>query len=182
VSTRSVTPPILDLDAIGSRPVADVVAERLGRPVRGLLVSQDTISRVRSPGLPVLGTTGPVVHRHVVLQDSRPPYLTVAVAWALMVEARLPRRIRVGLAGTGEPLDRLLTGHRVPWTAGLTERAVWHPAEEASAEFGWAVSGTPLVEVTRLLSVDGVPVATLVDEVPLVPELGPDRPLMLLPM
>jgi hypothetical protein len=182
MSTRTATsPPILSLDAIRRRPVADVLAERLGRPVRGLLVSQDTISPTRPPGLPVLRSTGPVVHRHVVLQDSRAPHLTVAVAWALMVEARLPRSARVGLAGTGEPLDRLLTSHRVPWTAELTERVDWHPVAEASAQFVWAVSGAPLIEVSRVLSVGGEPVAVLIDEVPLLPQLGPDRPLTALP-
>jgi hypothetical protein len=178
MSTRgATTAPILSLDAIRSRPVADVLAERLGRPVRGLLLSQDTISPTRPPGLPVLKTTGPVVHRHVVLQDSRPPHLTVAVAWALMVETRLPRSARVGLAGTGEPLDRLLTGHRVAWTAQLTERVSWHPVGEASAHFAWALSCTPMIEVSRLLSVGDEPVAVLIDEVPLLPELGPDLPL-----
>ena len=101
----------------------------------------------------------------------------MAVAWALIVIERLPISVRVGLAGTGEPLDRLLTNHGAAWTAELAERVVTGSAREASSHFAWAVPGTPLVEVTRILSLAGEPIAVLIDEAPLLPEVGTHRPL-----
>jgi hypothetical protein len=175
--TRSHPQPVLDLSAVCRQPVAALLEARLGRRLGGRLLSQDTITRVRPPGLGKLLTTGPVVHRHVVLEDSLPPGLPVAVAWALFVSERLPVSVRVGLAGTGEPLDRLLTGHQLPWTAELAEDATTGAASQASAHFAWAPAGTPLLDLTRLLHVAGEPVAILIDEVPLLPWMGAAAPL-----
>jgi hypothetical protein len=181
VPTRNATPPILDLDAIRSRPVAELLEARFGRPIRGRLLSQDTITRVRPPGLGKLQTTGPITHRHGILEDSLPPHLPVAVAWALTVEARLPISVRVGLVGTGEPLDRLLTSHHLPWTADLTEDVIASPASTASSHFAWAPPGTPLIEITRILRLGNDPIAICIEEVPLLPEVGADTPLIPLP-
>jgi hypothetical protein len=181
VPTASSAPPILDLAAIRLRPVVTVLEERLGRPIRGRLLSTDTITRVKPPGLSKLHTNGPLTHRHVVLEDSLPPHLRVAVAWALTVEGRLPLGVRAGLVGSGEPLDRLLTSHDLPWTADLIEDVITGPASTASTHFTWAASGTPLVEITRILQVSDDPIAITIDEVPLLPELGADTPLVPLP-
>src|SRR5215475_10721966 len=136
--------PIPDIAAVRCRPVVAVLEERFGRPIHGGLLSADLISRVKPPGLGKLQTNGPLTHRRVVLEDSLPPHLPVAVAWSLTVEARLPVSVRVGLAGTGEPLDRLLTSHHTPWTAEFTEDAVASAASAASAHFAWAAPDTPL--------------------------------------
>src|SRR5215468_3922921 len=165
--TASSTPPLLDVAATRHRPLAALLEERLGRPIRGRLLSTDNIARVKPSGLDKLHTTGPLTHRYVVLEDSLPPHLPVAVAWALMVEARLPISVRVALVGTGEPLDRLLSSHNLPWTADLTENVVTSTAGTASTHFTWVAPGTSLVQATRILHVDDQPVAITIEEVPL---------------
>jgi len=169
--------PIPDIAAVRCRPVVAVLEERFGRPIHGRLLSSDLISRVKPPGLGKLQTNGPLTHRRVVLEDSLPPHLPVAVAWSLTVEARLPVSVRVGLAGTGEPLDRLLTSHHTPWTAEFTEDAVASAASAASAHFAWAAPDTPLVELTRILYLADEPIAITIDEVPLLPNVGASVPL-----
>jgi len=146
--------------------VTDLVSHLLGRPVRPRVLGQQVIQRVRPPGLLRLGTTGPVLHRHLRLDDSLPPYLPVAVLWTLIVPWRLPEPVRIGLLGP-QPLDRLLGQHGVPWAAELEETQV-HPAAEASADFRWAAPGTPLVAQSRLLIAADGPVATTIEEIPLL--------------
>jgi hypothetical protein len=148
--------------------VTDLVTHLLGRPVRARLLGEQVIRRVRSPGLVRLRTTGPFLHRHVRLDDSLPPHLPVAVLWMLIVPWRLPAAARLALVGGAEPLDRLMTRHGVHWSAEALETQV-HTVAEASTDFPWAAPGTPLVEQGRLLvSADTGPVATTIDEIPLL--------------
>lgn len=146
--------------------VTDLVTHLLGRPVRPRLLSQQVIRRVKPPGLVRLRTTGPFLHRHVRLDDSLPPHLPVAVLWTLIVPWRLPASARQALLGP-EPLDRVLVRHGVRWSAEALETQV-HSVSEASTEFPWAAPETPLVEQSRLLVVDAGPVATTIDEIPLL--------------
>ena len=176
------TPSILHLDACLTRPVARLLEERLGRPVRGRLIEQDVISRIRPPGLGRLHTEGPVTHRHVILEDSQPPHLPVAASWALFVAERLPGAVLHDLDGSGEPFDRLLTLHGLSWHAELSgdDGVAANLVTEASLGFAWATSTTPLVEVTRIITVQAGPVAVIIDEVPLLPQLGAATPLLAL--
>lgn len=148
--------------------VSDLVAQLLGRPVRPRLLGQQVIRRVRPPGLVRLRTTGPFLHRHVRLDDSLPPHLPVAVLWMLIVPWRLPAPVRSALLVGAQPVDRLLTRHGVDWSAQALETQV-HTVAEASTEFSWAAPDTPLIEQSRLLvSADTGPVATTIEEIPLV--------------
>jgi hypothetical protein len=148
--------------------VTDLVAHLLGRPVRPRVLGQQVIRRVRSPGLVRLRSTGPFLHRHVRLDDSLPPYLPVAVLWMLIVPWRLPAAARYDLLIGADPVDRLLIRHGVDWSADALETQV-HTVAEASTEFPWASPGTPLVEQGRLLvSLDSGPVATTIEEIPLL--------------
>jgi len=178
VTARLATADVIDLTACLSIPVAQLLQERLGRPLRGQLADQDVIRRIRAPGLVKLQTTGPVTHRHVILRDSQEPHLPVAVAWALVVVRRLPPSVREGLK-SGEPLDRLLTAHGSAWTAEvLPDEYRLTTTEQLSANFPWAAPDTPAAEVTRILSVGARLLAVLIDEVPRLPQLGPAEPLI----
>jgi hypothetical protein len=157
--------------------VTDLMAGLLGRPVRSRLLGHQVIGRVRPPGLLRLRTTGPVLHRHLRLEDSLPPHLPIAVLWALIVPWRLPEAVRVGLLGP-QPLDRLLGRHGVRWRTEPEETQV-HPATEASTDFRWAAPGTPLVEQSRLVVADTGPVATTIEEIPwLRRRADPTAPLL----
>jgi hypothetical protein len=162
-----------------SKGITDLVEALLGRPVRSRRLSQDEIPVIRPPGLLRLGTTGPVLHRHVLLEDSLPPHLPVAVAWALVVPWHLPEEARDALLHGDEPLDRLLTRLGLPWAAEPGETDL-RTVAEASTAFPWAEAGTPLVEHTRRLLLDtAVPIAVAIDELPFLrPRVDPDVPLM----
>jgi hypothetical protein len=157
--------------------VTDLVTHLLGRPVRSRVLGQHVIQRIRPPGLIRLRTTGPVLHRHLRLDDSLPPHLPVAVLWALIVPWRLPEAVRIGLLGP-QPLDRLLGRHGVRWRTEPAETQV-HSAAEASTDFRWASPGTPLVEQSRLVVADTGPVAATIEEIPLLPvRADPAAPLL----
>jgi chorismate-pyruvate lyase len=162
-----------------SRGVTDLVEALLARPVRSRRLSQDEIPRIRPPGLLRLGTTGPVLHRHVLLEDSRAPHLPVAVAWALIVPWHLPEVVRAALLQGDEPLDRLLTAHGLQWTAEPVETET-RTVDEASGPFPWAAPVTPLIEHTcRVVDGAGTPIAVTIDEIPfLQPRADPDQPLI----
>jgi hypothetical protein len=176
---RKAAPSILDLTACLTMPVAQLVEEQLGRAVYGQLADQDTIPSIRPPGLVKLQTMGPVTHRHVVLRDVQAPNLVVAVAWAMFVVDRVPPKVRRDLDAGGEPLDRLLTRHGVAWQAELlpdeNRKTV---VREASANFRWATPDTPLLELTRFVTLGQEPLAALIDEVPELPRLGPGETLV----
>lgn len=156
--------------------VTSLVSGLLGRPVRSRLLGYQVIRRVRPPGLVRLRTRGPVLHRHLRLEDSLPPHLPVAVLWALIVPWRLPAPVRSGLLGP-QPLDRLLGRHGLRWWAEQEETQV-HPAVEASTDFRWAPPGTPLVEQSRLVVTETGPVATTIEEIPWLRRPDPDAPLL----
>jgi hypothetical protein len=120
-----------------------------------------------------------VLHRHVLLEDSLPPHLPVAAAWALIVPWHLPEDVRADLLHGNEPLDRLLTGHGVRWTAEHVETET-RTVGEASSPFPWAEPSTPLIEDTRrVLDQGGTPIAVTIDEIPfLQPRADPDLPLL----
>jgi chorismate-pyruvate lyase len=162
-----------------SRGVTELVEALLARSVRSRRLSQDEIPRIRPPGLLRLGTTGPVLHRHVVLEDSLAPHLPVAVAWALIVPWHLPEPVRAALLQGDEPLDRLLTGHGLRWTAEPVETES-RTVDEASSPFPWARPVAPLVEHTcRVLDGAGTPIAVTIDEIPfLEPRSDPGQPLL----
>jgi hypothetical protein len=161
-----------------SESVTDLVEALLGRAVRSRRLSQDEIPVIRPPGLLQLRTTGPVLHRHLLLEDSLPPHLPVAVAWALIVPWHLPHEAREALLHGDEPLDRLLTRLNLPWTAEPGETDL-RTVDKGSSPFLWASPDTPVIENTRRLLLDtGVPIAVTIDEVPfLAPRADPDRPL-----
>jgi len=165
-----------------SRGVTELVEALLGRAVRSRRLSQDEIPRIRPPGLLRLRTTGPVLHRHVLLEDSLPPHLPVAVAWALIVPWHLPEDVRAALLHGDEPLDRLLTGHGLQWTAEPVETET-RTVAEASSGFPWAEPTAALVEHTRrVLDGTGMPIAVTIDEVPfLAPRADPALPLLPVP-
>jgi hypothetical protein len=176
---RTDTPPIVDLTACLTLPVAQLVEERLGHAVYGQLAYQDTIPSISPPGLVKLRTTGPVTHRHVVLRDALAPHLVVAVCWAMFATDRILAEMRHGLDAGGEPLDRVLTAHGVAWTAELLpDENRETTAAAASAHFRWATPDTPLLELTRFVTVGKEPLGVLIDEVPRLPRLGPEEPLL----
>ena len=154
-----------------------LVEDLLGRPVRSRLLGKGELARVPPPGLTRLGTTGPVLRRHVVLTDSVPPHLPVAVTWSVVVPWRLPDEVAAALRDGPEPLDRLLTRQGLAWTAHPVETEAL-PVEEASTAFPWAPAGTPLVEQARVVHLDAMPVATTIDEIPFLPPQDPDTPLL----
>ena len=51
-------------------------------------------------------------------------------------------------------------------------------AATASAHFRWATLDTPLLELTRFVTVGKEPLGVLIDEVPRLPRLGPEEPLL----
>jgi chorismate-pyruvate lyase len=164
---------VLDVKRCMTQSVARVLEGRLGRAVHARLTSKDTIARIARPGLVKLRTRGPVLHRRVLLVDSLPPHLPLAVAWGLIVIKRLPRVVQRDLVEGGEPLDRLLTMHGIAWTAEVKGRDTKrYRVEQASQHFPWAAAGAPLTELTRLLSIGDDPIAALIDEVPLLPQLA----------
>lgn len=159
------------------RSATELVEDLLGRPVLAGLVGTGELRRVAPPGLARLGTTGPVLRRHVLLRDSLPPHLPVAVSWSLVVPWRLPAEVAAALRAGGEPLDRLLTARGLDWTAEPVETEVV-PVEEASTPFPWAAAGTSLVEQARVVRLAGRPVAVTVDELPFLTPRDPDVPLL----
>ncbi len=165
----------LDLVAAASRVmaehaqphvVADDVEAQFGRPVVGRLVGQDEIPRV-VPGQG-LQTGGPLLVREVELVEQAPPHRPLAVSHALIVPDRLPESVRAEL-GSGEPLDRLLTRHGVDWTAIVQpEEGFVAPVEVVAGEFAWlGEAAGAAVELLRVVSIAGRPVAILIDELPL---------------
>ena len=163
-----------------SRGPTELVEDLLGRPVRSRLLGAGELARIAPPGLTRLGTTGPVLRRHVLLTDSAPPHLPVAVSWSVVVPWRLPDVVAAALRSGAEPLDRLLARHGLSWTTTPVETATL-PVAEASTAFPWAAGGSYLVEQARLVQVDGVPVATTIDEIPFLPPLDSDTPLLPVP-
>jgi hypothetical protein len=151
---------------LGAQVVADYIEAEFGRPVAGRLVSQDEIRRVE-PGSG-LRTRGPVVVRVVELVELAPPHRPLAVCHALIVPDRLPDPVRAELS-SGEPLDRLLTRHRVEWTSTMqAEEGFVAPIEPIAAEFSWlGEAAGAVVELLRQVSVGGRPAAILIDELPL---------------
>lgn len=160
-----------------SRGPTELMEDLLGRPVRSRLLGDGELARVAPPGLVRLGTTGPVLRRHVLLADSMPPHLPVAVSWALVVPWRLPAEVAAALRSGAEPLDRLLTERDLAWTTYPVESEVL-PVEEASTTFPWAAAGSSLVEQARVVHFGSHPVATTVDEVPFLVPRDPDVPLL----
>ena len=152
-----------------TRGAVEVVEDLLGRPVHGRVFAAAELPRIAPPGLALLATTGPVLRRHVLLTDSQPPHLPVAVVWSVLVPHRLPATVVTALHEGDEPLDRLLVRHGLDWSSRPVETET-APASAASTPFDWAPPGTPLVEQARVLHLDHAPVATTVDEIPfLVP-------------
>lgn len=148
-----------------ARGATEVMEDLLGRPVRGRVLAEAELRSIAPPGLARLATTGPVLRRHVLLADSEPPHLPVAVVWSVIVPHRLPAPVVAALRDGGEPLDRLLACHGLNWTSRPVETETV-PAVEASTPFPWAPPGTPLVEQARVVHVDHAPVATTIDEIP----------------
>jgi len=160
-----------------SRGPTELAEDLLGRPVRSRLLGEGELARIAPPGLARLGTTGPVLRRHVLLTDSAPPHLPVAVSWSVVVPWRLPEAVATALRSGGEPLDRLLADHGLSWTAEPVESETL-PVAEASTAFPWAPAGSFLVEQARVVHVGGIPVAITIDEIPFLPPLDPDTPLL----
>jgi len=160
-----------------SRGVTELVEDLLGRPVRSRLVGDGELTTIAPPGLARLATTGPVLRRHLLLTDSLPPHLPVAVSWSLVVAWRLPEEVAAALRTGAEPLDRLLTERGLGWTATPVETETV-PAQEASTEFPWAAPGAALVEQARVVHLHAQPVAMVLDEVPFLPPRDPDAPLL----
>lgn len=160
-----------------SRGPTELAEDLLGRPVRSRLLGEGELARIAPPGLARLDTTGPVLRRHVLLTDSAPPHLPVAVSWSVVVPWRLPDAVAAALRSGAEPLDRLLADHGLSWAAVPVETETL-PVAEASTAFPWAAAGSFLVEQARVVHVGGVPVATTIDEIPFLPPLDPHTPLL----
>jgi hypothetical protein len=160
-----------------ARGAVEVVEDVLDRPVRGRVFAGAELPRIAPPGLARLATTGPVLRRHVLLTDSLPPHLPVAVVWSVLVPHRLPATVVAALRETGEPLDLLLARHGLNWSSRPVE-AETGPASAASTPFAWAAPGTPLVEQARVLHLDHAPVATTVDEIPFLVPRDAGAPLV----
>jgi hypothetical protein len=163
-----------------SAGVTELVEDLLGRPVRSRLLGGAELPRIAPPGLTRLATTGPVLRRHVLLADSLPPHLPVAVTWSVVVPDRLPAEVTAALRDGAEPLDRVLTDRGLPWTARVLETEAL-PARDASTAFGWTAPGALLVERTSLLRLAGAPIATTIDELPFLPPRDPGTPLLPVP-
>ncbi len=87
--------------------------------------------------------------------------------------------MRHALDAGGEPLDRLLTLHGVAWHGELLpDENRKTTVQEASAVFRWAAPDAPLLELTRFLTIGKEPLATLIDEVPRLPRLSLEEPLV----
>lgn len=160
-----------------SRAAAELIEDLLGRPVRSRLLGDGQLARIAPPGLARLGTTGPVLRRHLLLTDSLPPHLPVAVTWSLVVPWRLPGDVAAALRAGAEPLDRLLTDRGLAWTAEPVETETV-PVEEASTAFRWATPGSSLVEQARVVHLETHPVAVVLDEVPFLTPRRPGAPLL----
>jgi hypothetical protein len=141
------------------------------------VLAEGQLPRIAPPGLLRLATTGPVLRRHVVLTDSEPPHLPVAVVWSVLVPHRLPATVVAAMRDGGEPLDRLLVRHGVNWSSRPVESEIL-PASEASTPFSWAPPGTPLVEQARVVHLDHAPVATTIDEMPFLAPRNGRSPLL----
>jgi hypothetical protein len=160
-----------------ARGATELVEDLLGRPVHGRLIAEGELPRIAPPGLTRLATTGPVLRRHVLLTDSEPPHLPVAVVWSVLVAHRLPVPVVSALRDGGEPLDRLLVRHGVNWSSRPVETEML-PAGEASTPFPWAPPGTTLVEQARVVHLDHAPVAITIDEIPFLVPRDAGEPLL----
>jgi hypothetical protein len=162
-----------------SRGLTDLVEDLLGRPARARVLARAEITRIEPPGLTRLQTTGPVLQRHVVLEDSLAPHLPVAMIWTLIVPWRLPPAAQDTLRTSGDPLDRVLTGRGLRWSSTPLDQEIVTVAD-GSQSFAWAPPAAPLVEQTRVVLVDAVlPVAAVVEEIPfLVPRHDPAESLL----
>src|SRR4029453_6120580 len=99
----------------------DLLEDLLGRPVGSRLLGAGELSRVAPPGLIRLATEGPGPCRTLVLTDSLPPPLPVAVSWSVVVPSRLPADVAAAVRSGAEPLDRLLHERGLTWPGVLVE-------------------------------------------------------------
>jgi len=152
--------------AEGSRSARHLLECLLGRPVHVRTVRRHSVTTTDREGFAVLGARGVLLGRDLLLSDSRPPHLALALSASLVVPRRLPRRVLAALVTGSVPLDRLLDAAGVPWAEEVLELE-GTAASEASFPVA-APGGAPLVRMTRRLHTAPGPVALVLDEV-----LGP---------
>ncbi len=168
---------VSDYAAVGSRVVADDLAARFGRPVTGRDVGRMWRQRpVRDPAEVALQSGGPLLCRELRLFDQAPPYRPLAYCQEMIVPGRLPAAVLADLESSGEPADRLFTQHGVAWSAELLgEESYVASLAEAMVDLSWLEPDAVLVELVRRVLVDGLPVALLLDQLPLLAARGPLR-------
>jgi len=94
----------------------------------------------------------------------------------MIVPGRLPAAVLADLESSGEPADRLFTQHGVAWSAELLgEESYVASLAEAMVDLSWLEPDAVLVELVRRVLVDGLPVALLLDQLPLLAARGPLR-------
>lgn len=109
---------------------------------------------------------GVLLDEHLLI-DASPPHLTLGLSYALVVPGRLPANVRSALHGE-RTVDQLLDAVAAFWTSETLD------AEELTAEAASFPTDrspdTPMLRLTRRLSLIGTPVAIVVDELPQPPD------------
>lgn len=111
--------------------------------------------------LRLLGDQDVALDEHLLI-DASPPHLALGLSSALIVPGRLPANVRTALHHE-RTLDQLLEATAAFWTSETLH------AEELTAEAASFPTNrpadTPMLRLSRRLSVIGTPVAVVVDEI-----------------
>jgi hypothetical protein len=148
-----------------SRSAPELLASVLGRRVIIHPLRQYKLTPTAAPMAAlrlIEGLDGVVLDEHLLV-DARPPHLTLGLSYALVVPSRLPANVRSVLHGE-RTLGQLLDAVAAFWTSETLD------AEELTADAASFPAArppdTPMLRLTRRLSLIGTPVAIVVDEIP----------------
>lgn len=150
-----------------SRSAPELLASALGRravvhPLRHhKLTPTAPMAALRLPDGPD-SVEGVVLDEHLLV-DARPPHPSLGLSYALIVPGRLPAGVRSALHGE-RTIDQLLEAAAAPWTSETLDS---EELTAGAASFSAAAPpDTPMLRLTRRLSVVGTPVAIVLDEIP----------------
>lgn len=146
-----------------SRSTPELLGSVLGRRVIvHPLRHHEFTPRAPLAALRLLGDNDVALDEHLLI-DASPPHLALGLSSALIVPGRLPANVRAALYQE-RTLDQLLEAAAAFWTSETLE------AEELTAEAASFPANqspdTPMLRLTRRVSLIGTPVAVVVDEIP----------------
>ncbi len=168
---------VADYAADAARVLVEDLSARWGRPVVGRRFGQVQRYHFQADGaaemaadLGGLQSGGPWLLRQVRLYDPAGPDRPLAVCAQVLVPDRMPAPVLAAIEdGSDEPADWLLSRHGVSWSAQLlTAGSHVAPVEAASIDLSWLGPDAVLIELARRAYIGGRPVATLIDQIPLL--------------